>query len=156
VAGDDLLLGHRQLRRRERVAAARRAAARRWARAQIWALSEQGRSLVSLGQVDEGMALLDEAVAAATARRSAARPAGCCLASARTTTSFGFEKECTMYVIREVLHRKPGKVRQMVDKFKTISNVVEEIDDFFALEGFIASSGDGYCRPQNAFRLLIS
>jgi ATP/maltotriose-dependent transcriptional regulator MalT len=34
---------------------------------QVWALSEHGRSLVSLGHVDEGMALLDEAVAAATA-----------------------------------------------------------------------------------------
>ena len=27
-----------------------------------------------------------------------------------------------MYVIREVLHCKPGKVRQMVEKFKAISN----------------------------------
>jgi ATP/maltotriose-dependent transcriptional regulator MalT len=34
---------------------------------QVWALSEQGRSLVSLGHVDEGMSMLDEAVAAATA-----------------------------------------------------------------------------------------
>jgi ATP/maltotriose-dependent transcriptional regulator MalT len=34
---------------------------------EVWALSEQGRGLVSLGNVDEGMALLDEAVAAATA-----------------------------------------------------------------------------------------
>jgi len=34
---------------------------------EVWALSEQGRALVSLGRVDEGMALLDEAVAAATA-----------------------------------------------------------------------------------------
>ena len=67
-----------------------------------------------------------------------------------------------MYVIREVLHCKPGKVRKMVEKFKTISTVmkemgqepfrlltdvtgerfwtivaesqVEKIDDFFALE----------------------
>lgn len=34
---------------------------------EVWALSEQGRGLVSLGEVEGGMALLDEAVAAATA-----------------------------------------------------------------------------------------
>ena len=67
-----------------------------------------------------------------------------------------------MYVIREVLHCKPGKVRQMVEKFGRISNVlkemgveplrlmtdvtgepfwtvvaeakVEKVDDFFAIE----------------------
>jgi hypothetical protein len=67
-----------------------------------------------------------------------------------------------MYVIREVVHCKPGKVRPMVDKFKAISRVltemgqpplrlltdaagesfwtivaeatVETIDDFFSLE----------------------
>jgi hypothetical protein len=67
-----------------------------------------------------------------------------------------------MYVIREVLHCKPGKVRQMVEKFRRISTVlkdmgqepmrlltdvtgepfwtivaearVEKIDDFFAME----------------------
>lgn len=67
-----------------------------------------------------------------------------------------------MYVIREVLHCKPGKVRQMVEKFRQISMVlkemgyepmrlltdvtgepywtiiaeakVERIDDFFAME----------------------
>jgi hypothetical protein len=67
-----------------------------------------------------------------------------------------------MYVIREVLHCKPGKVRQMVEKFKAISAVltdmgqqpmrlltdvtgepywtivaeanVEKIDDFFSIE----------------------
>jgi hypothetical protein len=67
-----------------------------------------------------------------------------------------------MYVIREVLHCKPGKVGQMVDKFREISAVlkdmghqpmrlltdvtgepfwtivaeanVENIEDFFALE----------------------
>ena len=67
-----------------------------------------------------------------------------------------------MYVIREVLNCKPGKVRQMVDKFRQISTVlkelghepmrlltdvtgepywtviaeakVEKIDDFFAME----------------------
>ena len=67
-----------------------------------------------------------------------------------------------MYVIREVLHCKPGRVRQMADKFRQISAVlkdmgqeplrlltdvsgepfwtlvaeakVEKIDDFFAIE----------------------
>ena len=67
-----------------------------------------------------------------------------------------------MYVIREVLNCKPGKVRQMVEKFRSISTVlkemgqeplrvltdvtgepfwtivaeakVEKIDDFFAIE----------------------
>ena len=67
-----------------------------------------------------------------------------------------------MYVIREILHCKPGKVRQMVEKFKGISAAlkdmgheplrlltdvtgepfwtivaeakVEKIDDFFAIE----------------------
>jgi hypothetical protein len=67
-----------------------------------------------------------------------------------------------MYVIREVLNCKPGKVRQMVEKFRAISTVlkemgqetfrvltdvtgerfwtivaearVERIDDFFAME----------------------
>jgi ATP/maltotriose-dependent transcriptional regulator MalT len=34
---------------------------------EIWALSEQGRVLVTMGRVSEGMAMLDEAVAAATA-----------------------------------------------------------------------------------------
>ena len=32
-----------------------------------------------------------------------------------------------MYVIREILHCKPGKVRQMIEKFRTISNVLEEL-----------------------------
>lgn len=31
-----------------------------------------------------------------------------------------------MYVIREVLHCKPGRVRQMVEKFNAISHVLEE------------------------------
>ena len=31
-----------------------------------------------------------------------------------------------MYVIREVLHCKPGKVRAMVEKFRTISALVRE------------------------------
>jgi hypothetical protein len=67
-----------------------------------------------------------------------------------------------MYVIREVLHCKPGKVRQMAEKFRAISHAlqemghepmrlltdvtgepfwtivaeakVEKIDDFFAME----------------------
>jgi hypothetical protein len=67
-----------------------------------------------------------------------------------------------MYVIREVLQCKPGKVRQMVEKFRAISTVlkdmghepmrlltdvtgepfwtivaeatVEKVDDFFAME----------------------
>jgi hypothetical protein len=67
-----------------------------------------------------------------------------------------------MYVIREVLHCKPGKVRQMAEKFRVISHAlremghepmrlltdvtgepfwtlvaeaqVEKIDDFFAVE----------------------
>jgi hypothetical protein len=32
-----------------------------------------------------------------------------------------------MYVIREVLNCKPGKVRQMVDKFRQISTVLQEM-----------------------------
>jgi hypothetical protein len=32
-----------------------------------------------------------------------------------------------MYVIREVVHCKPGKVRPMVEKFKAISRVLEEM-----------------------------
>ncbi len=32
-----------------------------------------------------------------------------------------------MYVIREVLHCKPGKVRQMVEKFRTISTALTEL-----------------------------
>lgn len=73
-----------------------------------------------------------------------------------------------MYVIREVLHCKPGKVRQMVDKFRGISTVlkdmgheplrlltdvtgepfwtivaeakVEKIEDFFAMEQTLMSN----------------
>jgi hypothetical protein len=73
-----------------------------------------------------------------------------------------------MYVIREVLNCKPGKVRQMVEKFHGISMVLEEmgqeplrvltdvtgepfwtivaearvekIDDFFAMEQTLAAS----------------
>ena len=32
-----------------------------------------------------------------------------------------------MYIIREVLHCKPGKVRPMVEKFRSISNALKEI-----------------------------
>jgi len=32
-----------------------------------------------------------------------------------------------MYVIREVLHCKPGKVRQMVEKFRAISHALQEM-----------------------------
>ena|SRR5688572_8011134 len=32
-----------------------------------------------------------------------------------------------MYVIREVLHCKPGKVRQMADKFRTISATMKDM-----------------------------
>jgi hypothetical protein len=32
-----------------------------------------------------------------------------------------------MYVIREVLHCKPGKVRPMVEKFRAMSNTLEEM-----------------------------
>ena len=73
-----------------------------------------------------------------------------------------------MYVIREILHCKPGKVRQMVEKFRQISTVmrdmghepmrlltdvagepywtivaevkVDKIDDFFATEATLMSN----------------
>jgi len=73
-----------------------------------------------------------------------------------------------MYVIREILNCKPGKVRQMVEKFRSISTVlkelgqeplrvltdvtgepywtiiaeakVEKIDDFFAMEQTLMSN----------------
>jgi hypothetical protein len=73
-----------------------------------------------------------------------------------------------MYVIREVLNCKPGKVREMVEKFRSISTVlkemghepmrlltdvtgepywtiiaeakVEKIDDFFAMEQTLMSN----------------
>jgi hypothetical protein len=32
-----------------------------------------------------------------------------------------------MYIIREVMNCKPGKVRQMVDGFRTISSVLKEM-----------------------------
>lgn len=32
-----------------------------------------------------------------------------------------------MYIIREVLHCKPGKVRAMVEKFRAISTVLSEL-----------------------------
>ena len=74
-----------------------------------------------------------------------------------------------MYVIREVLNCKPGKVRQMLDKFRSISTVlkemgqeplrrrsdvtgepywtliaeakVEKIEDFFAMEHTLMTNG---------------
>jgi len=73
-----------------------------------------------------------------------------------------------MYVIREILNCKPGKVRQMVEKFRSISTVlkemgqeplrlltdvtgepywtivaeakVEKIDDFFAMEQMLTAN----------------
>jgi hypothetical protein len=36
-------------------------------------------------------------------------------------------EKTVMYVIREVLHCKPGKVRQMVEKFKGISIVLKDM-----------------------------
>jgi hypothetical protein len=38
-----------------------------------------------------------------------------------------------MYVIREVLNCKPGKVRQMVEKFRSISTVLQEMADYHDL-----------------------
>jgi len=32
-----------------------------------------------------------------------------------------------MYVIREIVHCKPGKVRSMVEKFRSISNAMKEM-----------------------------
>ena len=32
-----------------------------------------------------------------------------------------------MYVIREVLHCKPGKVRQMAEQFRAISHALQEL-----------------------------
>lgn len=37
------------------------------------------------------------------------------------------EGKCVMYVIREVLHCRPGKVRAMVEKFNRISAAMEEM-----------------------------
>jgi hypothetical protein len=78
-------------------------------------------------------------------------------------------REVAMYVIREVLNCKPGKVRPMVEKFRALSRAVEErgyeplrlltdvasepfwtvvaeakverVDDFFVLEQELMSSG---------------
>jgi hypothetical protein len=78
-------------------------------------------------------------------------------------------EECVMYVIREVLNCKPGKVRPMVEKFRNISKVLEEmgqepfrlltdvtgepfwtlvaearterVDDFFAIEQKLMENG---------------
>lgn len=32
-----------------------------------------------------------------------------------------------MYIVREILHCKPGKVRQMVEKFRAISSTLTEL-----------------------------
>lgn len=37
------------------------------------------------------------------------------------------KEEDAMYVMREVLHCKPGKVRPMVEKFRAISGALEEM-----------------------------
>ena len=45
------------------------------------------------------------------------------------------ERSEVMYVIREVLNCKPGKVRQMVENVRGISTVLKvKIDDFLAME----------------------
>jgi hypothetical protein len=87
-----------------------------------------------------------------------------------------------MYVIREVLNCKPGKVRQMVDKFQRLSAVlvemgqeplrmltdvtgepfwtlivearVEKIDDFFAIEQRLMAN-EQVQRAMNDYHTLI-
>jgi hypothetical protein len=44
-----------------------------------------------------------------------------------TRTSEAVERSEIMYVIREVLNCKPGKVRQMIEKFRSISAVLKEM-----------------------------
>jgi hypothetical protein len=39
------------------------------------------------------------------------------------------ERSQTMYVIREVLHCKPGKIRQMIEKFRSISAALSEMGE---------------------------
>jgi hypothetical protein len=39
------------------------------------------------------------------------------------------ERSEIMYVIREVLNCNPGKVRQMIEKFRSISAVLNEIGE---------------------------
>jgi hypothetical protein len=39
----------------------------------------------------------------------------------------GSREEAAMYVIREVLHCRPGKVRPMIDKVRAISDVLTEM-----------------------------
>ena len=43
-----------------------------------------------------------------------------------------------MYVIREVLNCKPGKVRQMVEKFRSISTVLKEMGQRYARDQLAA------------------
>jgi hypothetical protein len=38
-----------------------------------------------------------------------------------------YAKEKVMYVIREILNCRPGKVRQMVEKFRSISTALNEM-----------------------------
>ena len=44
-----------------------------------------------------------------------------------------------MYVIREVLHCKPGKVRQMADKFRSLSATMKDMGHASAATSFLAS-----------------
>jgi hypothetical protein len=45
----------------------------------------------------------------------------------RIEHAHGFREEDAMFVIREVMHCKPGKVRQMVEKFRAISAAIQEL-----------------------------
>jgi hypothetical protein len=45
----------------------------------------------------------------------------------RRTGSPTHPEECAMYLIREVLYCKPGKVRPMVEKFRALSKGLEEM-----------------------------
>jgi hypothetical protein len=46
-----------------------------------------------------------------------------------TRTREAVERSEIMYVIREVLNCKPGKVRQMIEKFRSISAVLKEMGE---------------------------
>jgi hypothetical protein len=87
-----------------------------------------------------------------------------------------------MYLIREVLHCKPGQVRPMVDKFRTLSATlkemgheplrlltdvtgepfwtivaeatVEKIDDFFAMERTLMTN-EGLRRTMADYHALV-
>jgi hypothetical protein len=47
----------------------------------------------------------------------------------KTRTREAVERSEIMYVIREVLNCKPGKVRQMIEKFRSISAVLKEMGE---------------------------